>query len=281
MADREVTVLLLDTNPIEWSKPPDPLLPPTSSLTFASFLDQIFAYLSQMYLADVFQLAPVIAYNQYGARWMFPLPDRADQLISGRLQATNQDEVFSYCSSIVDNLCIYDTDCANSPAGDGGVRLDVALSLALCHLNKYPAAFKKRILVLTRSVDSIVNFESTMNAIFAAHRISVVIDSILIGISEKSALFLNQAALLTNGFSISVMSRLHCLMQYLMTIPPLVVRGYFNMKRVKPIDYKTPAVNTKNLIDRGLMCPVCLSVYEEQEKGIHRCIVCGLREQLL
>jgi transcription initiation factor TFIIH subunit 3 len=274
MADREITLLLLDTNPIEWSKPKGP-----SDLTIKEFLDQVFAFLTQMILSDIFQIAPVIAYNQYGARWMFPLPDRASQVISGRLQATNPDEVLSYCSCIVENLQSFANDCAASPiTDDRGVRLDVALSLALCHLNKYHPESRKRILVLTRSADPVVNFESTMNAIFAAHRINVVIDSVLI--SLPSSLFLNQAALLTHGFSISVTTRVKCLMQYLLTIPPLTVRPYFLLKRVKAIDYKTPAVNTKNLIDMGLMCPVCLSVYEDTGKPMGRCVVCHTREQI-
>jgi hypothetical protein len=74
-----------------------------------------------------------------------------------------------------------------------------------------------------------------MNAVFAAHRINVVVDSVLI--SVKMSLFLNQAAILTNGFSITLMTRPKCLMQYLLTITPLSGRKYIVMTKVKAIDY--------------------------------------------
>jgi transcription factor TFB4 len=279
MAEREVLVLLLDANPIEWSKPP----PKSSSqphITLHEFLDQTFAYLAQMILSDVFQIAPIIAYNQFGAKWLFPLPEKVDQLISGRLQATNPDEVLSYCQSIVNGLLSYARQCADTEnQSDSGVRLDIALSLALCHLNKYPAEVNKRVLVLTRSADPVVNFESTMNAVFAAHRIGVVVDSVLIGV--KTSLFLTQAAILTNGFSIALINRPKCLLQYLLTIPPLSVRKFIVMTKIKAVDYKTPAVNTKNMIDMGILCPICLSVYEKTGTPIYRCTVCGSRQQMI
>jgi hypothetical protein len=278
MSEREVVVLLLDTNPIKWAERPESSFQP--HITFSEFLDQVFAYLTQMILSNIFQIAPAIAYNQYGAKWLFPQPEKIDQLISGRLQATNPDEVLSYCQTIVRNLHAYAKQCASTPdQPDSGVRLDIALSLALCHLNKYPPEVNKRVLVLTRSADPIVNFESTMNSVFAAHRIGVVVDSILI--SVKTSLFLNQAAILTNGFSIALLNRPNCLMQYLLTIPPLSIRKFIVMTKVKAIDYKTPAVNSKNMIDMGILCPICLSVYEKTTTPIYRCTVCGSRQQMI
>jgi transcription factor TFB4 len=277
MGDREVLVLLLDTNPVAWTRRPHPTEP---HITFSECLDQTFAYLSQMILSDVFQIAPVVAYNQHGAKWLFPAPDKVGQLILGRLQATNPDEVLTYCQTVVANLHAYARECAGRTLQrDPGVRLDVGLSLALCHLNKYPAEVNKRILVLSRSTDPVLTFESTMNSVFAAHRIGVVVDSLLICV--KSSLFLNQAAILTDGFSIALLNRPKCLMQYLLTIPPLSVRKFIVMPKVKAVDYKTPAVNSQNMIDMGILCPICLSVYEKTAAPIYRCTVCGSRQQLV
>lgn len=287
MSHREVVVVAVDINPLAWAEATSP-----NDLTFKDLLDQLFAYLSQMILCDVFQVAPIIAYNQHGAEWLFPDAGNADQVISGRLQATNNDEVDSYCKTIVENLEKYASECAATEYhGGDGVRLDIALSLALCHLNKYPKDTQKRIIVLTRSSDSTTHFESTMNAIFAAHRIGAVIDSVMIGtpsqyfeMESKESLFLNQAALLTNGFSITIKERAKCLMQYLLTIPPLPIREFIDMKRVKAVDYTTPAVdNPKHMIDVGYMCPICLSVFEGRDggkKAIRKCTVCGVKERL-
>jgi hypothetical protein len=272
---REVVVFLVDVNPVAWTG-----VNPQDDITFPEFLDQLFSYLSQMILCDIFQLAPVVAYNQFGARWLFPSPDRVDALIRGRLQATNPDEILDYCRRILEGLRGFSTECAAVRAPrDSGVRLDIALSFALCHLNKYAAGVSKRIMVLTRSDDPVANFESTMNAVFAAHRIGVAIDSMLIKLS--SSLFLNQAAILTGGFSIALITRPKCLIQYLLAVPPLSIRHLFVLKKVKANEYKTPAVNTKQMIDIGLMCPVCLSVFEKTEKPLFRCTVCGTRQQIL
>ena len=246
-----------------------------------------------MILSDVFQLAPVIAYNQCGVHWLFPSPDRAELLIKGSLQATNTDEILSYCQSINQNLCDFAKQCANVDQTTNDVRLDVAISTALCHLNRYSSEYLKRILVITPSKDTFddksndrnkeseANFESTMNSIFAAHRINVTIDSILINVPES--LFLNQASILTNGFSTSIcnMTRIQYLLQYLLSIPPLPIRNLIVLKKVKAIDYKTPAVNTNNLIDQGIMCPVCLSVFEKTDKPINICSVCRSNQQFL
>lgn len=269
--DREVAVFLIDTNPVEWMKFNGP-----KDLTSRDFLDQFFGYLNQMILSNILQLSPIVAYNQYGAKWIYPTPDITSEIISGKRQATNPDDVNNYFRLIVNNLADYANECAGKEVKQG-VRLDAALSLALCHLNHYDAKYK-RIVVLTVSEDPVGRFEPTMNTIFAAHRIEVVIDSILIKV-EKS-LFLNQAAIFTKGFSIALKHRPRFLMQYLLTIPPLLVRKHVQINKVQSIDYQTPAINTKNLIDCGLMCPICLSVFEKTDKSLAWCTVCGSRAQI-
>lgn len=284
---REIVLFLIDTNPIAWNKLEK------KGDSFVSVISQVYSYLTQMILSDVFQLAPVIAYNQCGVHWLFPTPEDAENLIKGNLQATNTDEIINYCQSINKNLCEFAKNCAEVEQHTNDVRLDVAISTALCHLNRYPSEYLKRIMIITPSQDSKANFESTMNAIFAAHRIKVTIDSIFLYSQESNhidnqdkseSLFLNQASILTGGFSISInqgTNRIQYLLQYLFSIPPLPIRNMIVLKKVKAIDYKTPAVNTKKLIDQGVMCPVCLSVFEKQEKPLNRCSVCGLRQDLL
>ena len=270
-ADREVVLLALDMNPILWTEPAG-----ENDITIKEFLDQIFAFLSQMILTDVFQVAPIIAYNQNGARFLFPDPDKARDVISGRLQATNVGEIQAYCETVIENLQGVLAEDVTSSRDSSGVRLDVALSLALCHLNQYPADVKKRIIVLAKSPDATAYFESTMNALFAAHRIGVVIDSLMIKLD--SHLFLNQAALLTGGFSMAVKKRQKCLIQYLLSIPPLPVRDLIVMEKVQALESRTPAVNEPHrMIAMGLMCPVCLSVFEDTNASKFRCSVCKAR----
>ncbi|KAH0793810.1 RNA polymerase II transcription factor B subunit 4 [Histomonas meleagridis] len=271
MNQREVALFLLDTNPIAWKK-----LEAQGELSFSMCLDQLFAYFNQMILTDIFQIAPVLAYNQAGTEWVAPGPERTEALIRGELQATNSDEIFLYCKEIVSNISGFARQCAlNPPEENHGVRLDIALSRALCLLNKFPSEVKKRIIVITPSCDSQSHFESTINAIFAAHRIGVVIDSLII--KSKESLFLNQAALITNGFSLAIEFRTKLLTQYLLSIPPLPVRNLIMLKKVQNINYKTPAENTGNMIDVGLMCPVCLSVFEKTENKLRTCPVCKSR----
>jgi hypothetical protein len=270
--EREVVLILMDVNPVAWTKSKGP-----KDLSFPEFLDQLFAYLTQMILSDVFQVAPMVAYSQKGAKWLYPTGNKVEPVIDGKLQATNADEVKVYFQEVLGALGDYASETVHSTEpSSSGVRLDAALSLALCHLNRYKPQTRKRILILSRSEDPVTNFESTMNAILAAHRLGVTIDSVLI--SVPSSLFLNQAAILTNGFSISLITRPRCLMMYLLSIPSLPIRDMVALKRIPVVDYKTPAVNTGKLIDTGLMCPICLSVYEQTDKPLSRCRVCGARE---
>lgn len=266
---REIVLFLIDANPIAWG---------TKNISFTEAISQLFSYLSQMILSDVFQLAPVLAYNQCGVSWLFPSPDEAPLLIKGSLQATNPAEILSYCKTIAQKLAEFSRKCTTIEQNRNDVRLDVAISTAICHLNRYPPDFLKRILVLTPSNDSKSNFESTMNSIYAAHRINITIDSILIDVSDS--LFLNQAAIITNGFSITIKNRVQYLLQYLLSIPPLPIRNLIVLKEVKAENYTTPAVNTKDLINQGIMCPVCLSVFEQKNEKIRICEVCKSREQI-
>lgn len=274
-SEREVVLLAIDMNPIAWTSVNE-----ADDITLKEFLDQIFAFITQMVLSDVFQIAPIVAYHQKGAKFLFPEPDKAMDVVTGRLQANNLDEMKLYCETVLQNLHEFITEGAEADVGDlSGVRLDVALALALCHMNRYPPDTKKRILVLTRSRDATAYFESTMNAIFAAHRIGVVIDSLMIKL--ESSLFLNQAALLTGGFSLSVVTRPRCLIQYMLSIPPLPIRDLIAMEKVKAVESRTPAVNEPtHMIDMGFMCPVCLSVFEDTGKPLWVCSVCGARMRL-
>ena len=274
MSDREIVLFLIDTNPIAWNK-----LESEFSVSFSSVMSQIYSYLMQMVLSDVFQLPPLLAYNQCGVKWLFPSPDQATALISGNLQATNTGEIVSYCRAINNCLSAFANECAEKEQKVNDVRLDVAISTALCHLNKYPSNYLKRIIVITPSNDSESCFESTMNSIFTAHRINVTIDSLLLNV--KDSLFLNQAAILTGGFSLSIQKRLPYIFQYLLALPPLPIRGLIELKKVQARNYTAPAVNTKKLIDQGLMCPVCLSVYEKDDKPLNKCQVCNMNQQFL
>lgn len=272
---REVVAFLIDTNPIAWKKLAD-----RGDLSFKEFLDELFSYFTQMILTDIFQAPPILAYNQLGCEWLFPAPENTKSLVNGDIQLTNSDEVFVYYNVVIENLTKFSEKTAQMKMKSGtGVRLDLVFSKALCLLNKFPNEMPKRIFTISVSEDSQENFESTINAIFAAHRIGVVIDSFLIN-PAKDSLFLNQAALITGGFSLSIKFRIKLLAQYLLSIPPLPIRDLVALKKVQNINYKTPAENTQNMIDVGLLCPVCLSVFEKTENRLRICPICKTRSLL-
>lgn len=272
---REIVVFAIDTNPIAWKKLAD-----NGDVTFQEFLDELFAYIEQMILTDIFQAPPILAYNQLGCEWLFPAPKDAKSFVNNEIQLTNSEEVYAYCREVVENLTEFTEKMAQmSLSGDVGVRQDLVFSKALCLLNKFPPEIPKRIFTISVSEDSQEHFESTINAIFAAHRIGVVIDSFLIKV-DKDSLFLNQAALITGGFTLSIKFRTKLIAQYLLSIPPIPIRNMFSLKKVQNINYKTPAENTQKMIDVGLLCPVCLSVFEKTENRLRICPVCKTRSLL-
>lgn len=155
MFQKETLVILLDVNPIEME-----------SLPFETFLNHIFSFIHQMVITDCFQPPAFIVFNQTGAETLFPQPENVQTLISGRIQASNEQEISDYIHNILDHFLKF-TSQTQSTEPFHSVRLDMAISKALCLLNLIEEKeMLKRILVLSASDHTDLPFEHTMNTVF-------------------------------------------------------------------------------------------------------------------
>lgn len=283
--ERELLTILMDVNPIEWRS--------MQTLNFNAFLNQLFLYLKQLILADTILPPAIIAFNQGGARLLYPTEQYADKVHQDLIQATNENEINQYFYGIATSLKEFTSEeldrysDESSPNPSFSSRLDEALSIALCHINAHHNQnIKKRILVLSVSQDGPTQFEAAMNCLFAANRLHAVIDTIVLKKHYKKqdghnvilpkSRYLSQAASLTGGF-IKIVQRPELLVQYLLSLPDLTIRDYIQLPAMDPVDFIAPEVRNGNLISKGFICPTCLSIVETWDRGA--CPACQTRQK--
>ncbi|KAJ2702650.1 RNA polymerase II transcription factor B subunit 4 [Coemansia spiralis] len=153
-------------------------------------------------------------------------------------------------------------------AGDGAGHslMSRALSMALCHIRRtLSSAMVKvwpRILVLSAGSDSAREYISLMNSIFAAQKMSVLID--VCKVVAQDSVFLQQAADITGGNYVRVdVAGGESLLQTLMftCLADHYTRGILNTPGNELIDFRATCFCHKRVVDIGFVCSVCLSIF--------------------
>lgn len=172
--------------------------------------------------------------------------------------------------------------------------LAIALTRAFLHLNReetdmgaereldndaeIPAFFgtdnfPARIIVFSVTPDDSSHAISTLNAIFAAHKQNITIDSVFISYLNSSPM-LQAAAELTNGCYF----KLHCeddlprvLLSSLLVDAPF--REELKLPKLVRIDHKATCFCHKRPQSIGYVCSVCLAVFCEPQQP---CQMCGV-----
>ncbi|KAI9893355.1 MAG: RNA polymerase II transcription factor B subunit 4 [Vezdaea aestivalis] len=154
-----------------------------------------------------------------------------------------------------------------STARSGGVNApqeaDAALDLK---------RLQSRICVISMSDDDTGQYLPSMNAIFAAQKIRVLIDTLqLIGDSA----YLQQAAKTTKGRYMKT-NEPRGLIQTLMLgyLPDQTARQFFASPGQEGVDYRSTCFCHKKVIDIGFVCSVCLSIFCEPLDPMI-CLVCS------
>lgn len=150
---------------------------------------------------------------------------------------------------------------APSSSSSSSSSLSGALSLVLAYMNKVcslgdDARIKSRILVISVTHDKASQYISTMNSIFAAQKQRIPIDVCKIGGTTS---FLQQACDSTNGIFMKI-KHAHGLVQYLLSaysVEP-TMRTHVNMSTQRDVDFRAVCFLTKNVVDIGFVCSVCL-----------------------
>lgn len=148
-----------------------------------------------------------------------------------------------------------------STSGHPRASLAGALSLALAYINKICSVsddvrIKSRVLIISVTDDIASQYIATMNCIFAAQKQRIPIDVAKLGGSTS---FLQQACDSTNGIFMKI-KHAHGLVQYLLSaysVEP-TLRPHLNMSTQRDVDFRAACFITKNVIDIGFVCSVCL-----------------------
>ena len=165
--------------------------------------------------------------------------------------------------------------------GDGDAPLlSAALSTALCRLQRVRRSRPKvdpRVLIVHASPDAHTQYLATMNCVFGAQKLGILIDAVLLGGGDDSML-LQQAAHLTGGLYFRPdATAQQALAQTLITC---CLPGRYERQFLRPPPQGQPGTLalcnlTKKPVEMGHACSVCLSVFAHD--NLSSCPVCGTR----
>lgn len=137
---------------------------------------------------------------------------------------------------------------SGSGSGSGGTG-------AVSHLT----SMKSRVMVLTASDDNDVNYILTMNAIFAAQKMRLLIDVAKLG--HRHSAYLQQAADTTNGIYLHI--------EHPQGLVQVLATAFFIEPSIRPLiilptnantNYKASCFITGKSVDMGYVCSVCLCI---------------------
>lgn len=151
------------------------------------------------------------------------------------------------------------------------------LSLALSYLNRQIAtsqALKGHILIVTAEPDNVGSkYINAMNSIFTAQKLQVPVDVANFGPSKS---FLQQAADFTSGSYLElgdVDEGLIAVFASSFLVDPSL-RSSVNLATKPDVDFSTVCFTTKNVVEIGYVCSVCLCIMESVPPSQH-CPVCN------
>jgi transcription initiation factor TFIIH subunit 3 len=175
-----------------------------------------------------------------------------------------------------------------------------ALTLALCHINKAtqalqsstanltdaakanntttaPPPLKGRIVVVSVSDSEPAQYIPTMNAVFAAARAQVAIDTLALA-GEPT--FLQQACFNTNG-TFLVAEQLQGFLTYLMfgLIADTEARESLITPTHDSVDFRAACFCHGKVVDTGFVCSICLSIFCDLLDNAE-CLTCGTKLSL-
>lgn len=316
-------VVLLDVDLSSWSRihPKN-----ASNFVLEDVIEQVLVFLDTFLLLHSEDRIAVILFEASGAKIVFPIvnPDQEssgeedafDGLGSGATKAKNPADIAKNLKeAIVGGLKkSLTTQLQNGKTVKGRSGIAAALSTALCLLNRRRLCLLRksatgksrasaalegdlstsdaakvgqaRILTIFAGRDAPSQYVATMNCIFSAQRMGVLIDTCLL--SAEDSTYLQQAAYLTSGTYIKpdlkALEQPEALLEYLLTIflPDTESREFLSMPTPMEVDFRASCFITKKPIKEGKACSVCLSTFDPKEvKKAAACSVCGARYSIM
>ena len=117
-----------------------------------------------------------------------------------------------------------------------------------------------------------------MNCVFAAQKLDILVDTVMLSASGSDSMVLQQASHLTGGFYLRPdAATVRALGQYLVTsvLPNRHMRQHLTPPKQKAPDPRALCFETQQPIEMGFACSVCLAVFSHDRLAM--CPVCATR----
>ncbi|KAJ1884336.1 RNA polymerase II transcription factor B subunit 4 [Kickxella alabastrina] len=257
-SDASLLVVVLDINTNAWS---------TSPLPLDKALQQIIIFINGYLALKPENKLVVLASNKRECRCLYPV-DHTSATPDQDIQVYEQFRVVdaSILAGVKNMIINTEPPNANQGIEEAQSLIARALSKALCHIHRVTESMLSkiwpRILVLSAAEDSPREYIALMNSIFAAQKMSVLID--ICKIIGRDSVFLQQAAEISGGNYLRVdTARGESLLQTLLftCLADHYTREILYFPGNEQIDFRATCFCHKKVVDIGFVCSVCLSIF--------------------
>jgi len=240
----------------------------------AQILEQLLLFLNAYHLHSASSLLTVFATHEATVRRLWP-PGDGEDAAPGTPQ-----QLRAAVAAGVESLAAEAPPDGSS--GDVAPLLSAALSAALCRLQRAKrlrAQVEPRVLLVSAAADSPAQYLPTMNCIFGAQKLGVLIDAV--NLDKSDSMLLQQAAHLTGGLYLRPDEPTQrALAQYLISccLPDRFERQFVRAPPQKHPETRALCYLSKQPVEMGWACSICLTVFED-DVAVRKsgCPVCGSR----
>ena len=285
LGQAECLAVVLDLGPSHAAMP---------SSQLSSLIDQTLTFLNAYTLLSSSNQLLVLAPHPRGVRCLWPPADAMPDAVAApanpaALRASVLAGMRSLTTAASDGestaLSNGSTGGSGSGSGDTVPLLSAALAAAICRLQRVRRLrprIEARLLVLHASADAPAQHLASMNCVFAAQKLGMLIDCVVISAQGQDSMVLQQAAHLTGGLYLRPDAQtVRALAQYLISccLPDRSMRELLQPPRQGQPETRALCFETQLPVDMGYACSVCLAVFNHgiQPEKFSSCPVCGTR----
>ncbi|XP_015174593.1 PREDICTED: general transcription factor IIH subunit 3 [Polistes dominula] len=252
--EKNLLIIVLDVNPLQRIVKEE-----TKILTQCLDSTIVFANAHLMQASNN-QLA-VMACHGHGATFLYPSDKNNDiRQIDGQYEKFTELE-----RTVRQQIQLFVNQIPLDSSLNGESLISGALSMALCYISRISQdkdgdeKFSSRILVITASNDSTMQYMNYMNIFFTAQKMGVILDVCSL---DQELTLLQQGCDITGGNYLKV-PQLNGLLQYLLWVflPDSSVRSKLVLPPPVEVDYRAACFCHQELVDIGYVCSVCLSIF--------------------
>ena len=243
---------------------------------FATLLDQLLAFLNAFHLLSASNQLLLMATHPSEVLILWPPGGHAEAAETVTAPVSPQ-ALRTALLAAVKRLAEYPLP-ANASDSTGPL-LSAALATGLCRMQRarrVRATVEPRFLVIHASADAPAQHLASMNCVFAAVKLGILIDAVVL--APEDSMVLQQASHLTGGLYVrpDAPSR-RALAQYLITcvLPDRYARQFVRAPEQGQPETRALCFLTQKPVEIGHACSVCLAVFSHDKLAI--CPVCSTR----